>query len=171
VVEQVPVYDEPGYRTALRQWRGAIWRAQLDIIADGLTFTLSDAVQAELAAVRAIGMRCDGTDRDYLRFCVGKADQIALVEAVYYASTVTPQGIAEAAQRLDYTWRGKPVTAWAVGYTHGKRGDLGVDMRAALRSHLTWAQFCALPGPEQSTLVAFWLLEERLSWLAENNAN
>ena len=170
IVEHVRNYDDPGYRRTLHRWRVTIWRAQLHILAAALTFTLPESSRVALDALRAIGMG-DGTDADYLRFCVCEADQDALVELVLYHSTVTTRGVDEAAQRLGYTWRDKPVLTWAVGYTHGQRGQLGVDMRAAVRSHLSWLEFCDLPGPEQSALVAFWMLEERLNWLAEHNAN
>jgi len=170
LVEQMPVYDDPGYQTALYEWRVNIWREQIGVIAAALDYELTAEKQSELDALRALGIG-NGSVADYLRFMVSEVDQAAIVELVLYQSTVTPRGIAEAEQRLDYTWRGKPVGTWAVGYTYGKRGSLGVDMRAALRSGLTWTQFCELPGPEQSALVAFWILEERLSWLADNNAN
>jgi hypothetical protein len=167
VVEEIPDYKNAEYQQALYNWRVQIWREQLRAIAAAITFSLTSEARQKLEALQAIGMGT-GTDADFLRFCVCEADQAAIVEAVYYQSTVTQRGIAEAEERLNYTWRDKPLSIWTVGYTYGKRGALAVDMRAAFRSGLTWQQFCALSGQEQSLLVAFWSLEERLNWLSSN---
>jgi hypothetical protein len=165
VIEQVPVYDDPAYTRALRQWRINVWRDSLSVIAGGLNFDIPE--HANLEALKQIGMG-NATRADYLRFNVVSSDQEALVEAVYYLSTVTAQGIREAEARFGYTWRDKPLSAWTVGYSYGKRGALAVDYRAAMRSRLPWPEFCALTGPEQSEIVAFWNLEDRLNWLMEN---
>lgn len=170
IKEELPDWKNRDYQKRLHDWRVTLWRDHLRIIADALAFTLNAEQQVPLEAVRAIGLG-DGTNADYLRFCVSEHDQTQIVELLLYLSTVTERGVREATARLDYTWRGKPLDNWNVGYTHGKRGSLAVDMRAAIRSGLTWGQFCELTGPEQSTLVAFWGLEDRLHWLAENNAN
>jgi hypothetical protein len=164
VTESVPVYTDPAYERAMQGWHSRLWRESLDVIALALSFTIPE--NNDLAALAAIGL-ARGTPADYLRLSICAADQIALVAAVYYQSTVTQRGIAEAAQRFNYTWRDKPLEAWTIGYSYGKRGALAVDYRAAVRSGMTWPQFCALPGPEQSTCVAFWMLEDRLNWLLQ----
>ena len=165
LVERVPVYDDAGYKRQLQQWRTQTWRANLNVITPGLTFTIPD--RAELDALQSIGLGT-GTPADHLRFRVGAYDQERLVALIYYLSTVTVQGIREAEQRFAYKWRDKPLSAWTVGLSYGQRGPLAVDYRAAIRAGMSWAQFCALSGPEQSELVAFWSLEDRLNWLMNN---
>ena len=167
VEEEIPDYKDKTYRRRLHDWHAKVWRARLHTISGALTFELNAEQRAELEAIRAIGLG-DGTDTDYLRFMLSEYDQSMLVEIILYQSTVTPRGINEAVNRLDYTWRDKPVLVWAASYTPGRRGELGVDMRAAFRSGLTWEHFCAMPGPEQSQHVAFWMLEDKLMWLVNS---
>jgi len=167
VVENVPDRQNSAYQQVLYEWRVTVWRTQLRAIAPALTVALDAAQRQHLDALRAIGLG-DGTPSDFLRLLVDTPDQAAIVEAVYYQSTVTARGIAEAAERLAYTWRGRPLQTWAVGYTHGQRGALAVDMQAAFRSGLTWTQFCDLDGPTQSAHVAFWNLEDKLNWLVQS---
>ena len=162
LVEQVPVYADPSYRRAIQKWRTTVWRKKLKVISTALSFDLP--ANNDMAALQAIGL-AQNTHADYLRLNVCAADQVSIVDEIYYQSTVTARGIAEAAERFNYTWRDKPLEAWAVGYSPGKRGILAVDYRASMRSGMTWPQFCELTGPEQSAIVAFWNLEDRLSWL------
>jgi len=159
------------YQAVLYRFRVTMFRAQMRVIASAIHAAFTPTQREKLAALNAIGISTGDLHADYLRFGMCAADQNAVIAEIFYQSTVTGRGINEALQRLNYTWRNKPVLDWAVGYTHGTRGDLGVQMRAALRSNLTWAQFCALPGTEQSDLVVFWILEDRLAWLGESNAN
>ena len=165
LVESLPVFDDPAYQRAMQRWRADVWRANLDVIVAALGFVIPK--DSGLDALREIGMG-NGTQADYLRFNVCAIEQTQLVELVYYNSTVTQRGIVEAEARFGYEWRDKPLSAWAVGYTPGKRGGLAVDYRAAFRSGLTWDEFCAQSGPDQSALVAFWMLEDRLGWLLNN---
>jgi hypothetical protein len=167
VKEEVPDFKDASYKRRLHDYRVRLWRERVGVISAGLTFTLPTTTQSQLEAIRAIGLG-GGTDADYLRLMIAEYDQARVVEMLFYLSTVTVRGIDEAVERLEYTWRGKPVTAWSIGYTPGKRGALGVDMRTAVRSGLTWNQFCDLSGPEQSQHVAFWMLEDRLGWLVDN---
>ena len=167
LAEDVPDYQDAGYQAQRRDWTIQLRRAHLNAIIGVLAFHLPEAQKAELNALRAVGIG-SGQDVDYILFCLDAVEQDALINLVFYQSTVTQRGIDEAAARLNYTWRGKPLAAWAVGYSPGMRGQMALDMRAAIRSGLKWQEFCTLPGPEQSQHVAFWLLEDRLMWLVNN---
>ena len=166
--EDVPVWDDVTYQRMVADWRLRIFAEQWHIIAPALTVTNADIAEAQ--ALQAAGLG-DGTALDWLHYTAARRDQLAIVELVMYNSTVTERGIAEAEARFGYTWRGKPLSAWSVSYTPGQRGLLAADYRAAFRSQLTWSAFCALPGQEQSALVAFWALEDRLTYLVMKYAN
>jgi len=170
LAEDVPDYQDAGYQAQLFEYRLAMWRAHLDIIVDVVNFQLPEAQCERLAALQAIGVG-DGTPKSYLRYGLAQDDQNAIVALVLYQSTVTQRGIDEAAARFAYKWRGKPLLTWYVPSSHGERGQLALEWRAAIRSGLTWAQFCTLPGPEQSQHVAFWLLEDKLAYLLQSQAN
>jgi len=165
VVEKVPVLDDLHYLRSLRLWRTRLWKDSFSIIAQALTYTVPEGI--DLDGLREIGLGI-GAPADYLRYGTCAIEQNQLIELVYYHSTVTQRGISEAEARFGYTWRDQPLSAWSVGYSHGKRGDIAVDFRAALRSGMAWAQFCELTGQKQSEYVAFWNLEDRLVWLLNN---
>jgi len=167
LTEQLPDTNAPEYQRQLYAHKLRQWRATVSAIAPALEFALP--TPTDLAALQVLGLPAANPHTAYLLYHVAATDLHALIGAVYYQSTVTVQGITEAATRFGYTWRGKPLLDWAVGYAHGQRGALANDYRAAWRSRLTWAQFCALPGPAQSEIVAFWLLEDRLAWLMERH--
>ena len=171
VVEHVPVEDDPVYQRELYRWQVHTFRAQLRVLATALTVDFTAAQQAQLAALAALEIADGDPVADYMRFMLSPHDQRMIIAEIFYQSTVSVRGISEALQLHNYTWRDRPVFDWPVNYTPGKRCDLGLQMHSALRSNLTWAQFCALSGPEQSELVAFWILEDRLAWLGAANAN
>jgi len=166
VIEAVPVYDDPAYQQALFDHYTALQRQQLRVLAIGVA--LPEHYRTEAAALRELLPEPDTSAAALtLRYLLTDADRAAVIARVLYLSTVTERGISEAITRLAYTWRGKPLDTWGVGLSHGSRGQLAVDFRAAVRSGLTWGAFCELPGPEQSMHVAYWALEDRLSYLLQ----
>jgi len=92
-------------------------------------------------------------------------DLAAVVELVMYQSTVTERGIAEAAQAFNVTWMEKPVLQWGISGSYGRHGAPFEARKAAQFSQYNWHDFCTLPGPEQSAIVAFYRLSTRLEWL------
>ena len=167
VLEDVPVLNDAQYLRRLQAWRVKVWRENIKVISQALTYTVP---QSDIDALRAIGISADASDTiAYLQNHIRADDQDNITDLVYYHSTVTARGVLEAEERFNYTWRDKPLSAWGYSYTFGRRGQLGVDYRAAIRSGLTWMQFCDLTGPEQSELVAFWMLEDKLTWLLTSN--
>lgn len=164
IVEQVPDYNNASYIRSFHKWRTNTLRENLKVIIDALEFAIPDSFLEEQKALNAIGIG-DGTKADYLRHGINERDQVNIIALVHYQSTVTVRGVVEAEKSLNYTWRGKPLSSWSIGYSYGKRGQLGVDIHTALRSGLRWSEFCELSGQEQSQLVAFWNLEDSLQWL------
>ena len=164
IFEDVPIWDDPDYQRALFAYNVKLFGAQLLVIAQGLTFTLNEKAQRRVDALKAI--KPHQTEKIlYLRYCLEDDTRARLLEGVLYLSTVTQRGIDEAVRRLNYTWRGTALQAWATGTIKASRGKLGVEMQAAIRSHIAWPDFCKLSGPDQSLYVAFWLLEEKLNYL------
>ena len=166
VIEQVPLYDDSAYQARLFAHRLELYHGQLAIIAGGLVLPAAQLAEAE--GLRAVlPRRPQSAAAISLRYLLDDHDRAAVIAEVLYLSLVTERGIKEAVARLGYTWRGKPLDPWGVGVSHGSRGQLAVDFRAAVRSGLTWGAFCDLPGPEQSMHVAYWSLEDRLNYLLQ----
>lgn len=104
---------------------------------------------------------------EYLQFvALSEDDMQAIVEEVFYQSTVTQRGIDEAESLFNVTWFDKSVYAWAVKSTPGKFSQIFEDRNAAMMAHYKWREFCELPGPEQSAIVAHHRLKLRLEHLA-----
>jgi hypothetical protein len=168
VIEQVPVYDDPGYRAALLEYHLRLGQETMAVLATGIKLTDPAASAAKIAALEfVIGPQAVDA-ATVLRYCIADDERAQIIETLLYNSTVTQRGIAEAAERFDYKWRDKPLLTWSVPVSHGERGMLGVAWNAARRSGLTWSQFCELSGSEQSAHVAFWLLEDKLSHLLQS---
>ena len=168
LTERVPVYDDPGYRAAMIGYHLQLGREILDVLANGIVLDDPAALSVKIAALKVvIGPQASDTVM-VLRYCIADDERARIVETLLYNSTVTHRGIEEAAERFDYKWRGKPLMTWGTPLSHGERGILAVAWSAARRSGLTWTQFCMLSGPEQSAHVAFWMLEDKLSYLLQS---
>jgi len=166
VVEQLPIYDDPKYQAQLLAHKINLQHSQTLIIAGGLQLPAAKRLEAE--TLRKIVPSRDLTvEAVALRYLLQDDDRNAIIAHILYLSTVTDRGIKEAITRFNYSWRDKPLDTFGVGMSHGRRGQLAVDFRAAVRSGLTWSQFCDLPGYEQSMHVAYWLLEDRLNYLLQ----
>jgi len=169
VEEEIPDRADPGYRIRLFDYHLHLGRELLDVLAQGLTIIDTDLARGRVAALeQVIGIQADLTTA-LLRYGITDAERAQVVELLLYQSTVTQRGIDEAAERFSYKWRGKPLMIWHVPGSHGERGKLGVEWKAANRSRIPWSQFCDLPGPEQSQHVAFWMLEDKLAYLLQQN--
>ncbi len=166
LLEAAPIHDDPDYQAQLFQHKLKLYNAQLNILAGGVT--LPPVLQQQFAALQAV-IPARGLPAAVvaLRYILNVPDRTAVVEELLYLSTVTIRGIQEAQARLNYSWRGKPLRMWGVGASPGRRGQLAIDFTAAVRSGLTWSQFCQLPGAEQSLHVAYWDAENRLNYLLQ----
>jgi hypothetical protein len=164
--EEVPILDDPGYRRALLDYYITFGHDQVDLIADAVQI-IGDVPLAELEELRELGLAEGDGHADLLRHVVlGSDDDLAaVVELVMYQSTVTERGIAEAAQAFNVTWMEKPVLQWGIPGSYGRHGAPFEARKAAQFSRYNWHDFCALSGPEQSAIVAFYRLSTRLEWL------
>jgi hypothetical protein len=167
LVEQVPVYADPSYRAAMLEYQLRYARDLMNILATGITVLDEDRARGRLQALEEVVGKQDNLALGFLRYGTTDIERAEIVELILYQSTVTQKAIDEASARFGYKWRGKPLIMWRIPMSHGERGKLGVEWKAANRSGLTWAQFCDLSGPEQSQHVAFWMLEDKLAYLLQ----
>lgn len=164
VTEDEPVWDDPTYQAALTNYWLRFGREQLTVVAPAVTIVSGE--QADLRELQEVGIT--GSDpASQLRAGVltTTADLQAVVELVFYRSTVTQRGIDEATAAFRVLWLDKPVLAWKVPGAPAEYAPLYRDRQAARSAGYSWERFCQLPGPEQSTEVAFHLIENRLHWL------
>ena len=163
--ELLPIWDDPGYLMELQDYYQKIGDEEFDLIAGAIN--LLDAVpKKDLQELREFEI--DVSDpADFLRFTVLNSDKdmTEIVALVFYNSTVTARGMMEAAKTFNVTFRDEPVALVGHEEGQGKASPLFSHRRAARASNYTWEEFCELPGPEQSTVVAFHRLEGRLQWL------
>jgi len=166
-VEEMPDHDAPEYQRAMGQYWLRMGKEHVALIADAVT-VLSDTRLSELAELREVGLVTAESDSvaDFLRYIVSDADTKEIVGVVLYNSTVTDRGLLEASVRFNVSWRGKRVSALSVlGDSPGRYGPEFEARRAAQFCGLPWRHFCKLGGPAQSSVVAFFRLNNSLAWL------
>ena len=167
VEEHVPVWDDPEYRMEMQAYYLQIGREQFDLITPALTILPGREPDADLVEMQAAGI-AGSSPADTLRYgvLVEDGDVTAVVAEVFYRSTVTQRGIDEAAAGYAATWMDKPVLASKLPELPAEYAQSYRDRVAARFCGYTWNGFCDLAGPEQSACVAFYLIEQRLGWLA-----
>jgi len=166
IEEDVPVLDDPQFQRAMMEYYVGMGHDQVDLIV-GAVEIVDDAgaLLAEADELREVGLVED--EADLLRYVVlgDDADLAAVVDEVFYLSTVTERGIDEAKRMFNVTWAGQPVETWHVTGTPGRYGQAFEDRKAAQFSGYNWTEFCELAGPQQSAAVAFYRLDARMAAL------
>jgi len=163
--ELLPIWDDPDYRAELHDYYQKIGGEEFDLIAKVVEL-LDPTSESTVAEVDEFGI--DISDpADFLRFVVldNDRDLSEITALVFYNSTVTPRGMAEAVKAFNVTFRGEKVTLIGQQDGQAKASILFGHRQAARANNYTWEEFCNLPGPEQSTVVAFHRLEGRLQCL------
>jgi|OM-RGC.v1.014789237 hypothetical protein len=163
-VELVPDRKDPDYQAALADWQRRVFVDETALIAGAVRVGAAPEGDVE-ALVEALGFEPD--EVDVLRFAAltDEGDRERVVDEVMYLSTVTPRGIAEAAERFGVEWAGKPVLEYRLGGSPAEYTQRFEDWMAATEARMSWSEFCALSGPKQSEVVAFWRLRMRLDYL------
>lgn len=166
IEEEVPDKDDPGYRKALNDWYCQFALEEAELVAKVVEIT-SGPVDEEREALESIGF--DVSPGAFLGHILSDpADMSEVVELCFYQSTVTERGIKEAAIAFDVTWAGKPVLDYVLPSAPGSQGFIFEAQMAAWKSGYKWGEFCDLPGPEQSRVVAFHRIRRRFEWLRQN---
>lgn len=167
ITEEVPVLDDPGYLAAMQQYYLQLGDGQIDLIAPAVGLP-PDCGAVELEELRALGLAEEGDGKaDLLRYVVlaNEEDLGNVTELVFYNSTVTERGIAEAKARFGVTWHKLPVAAWHVPSSPAGYNLEFEARRVGREAGYKWGEFCKLSGPEQSAEVALQRLGSRLAWL------
>ncbi len=160
VEEAVPDFDNPAYQQELQFYALNLREKQWELIHAAVEVDREPTAD-ELAELEAVGLT------DWLRYIVltDPQDVARVIDEILYLSTVTERGIEEAERRFAVTWNGQPVSKYKIPGTPGAYGSEFEQRKAARFCGLTWQQFCELPGPEQSAIVAYMRCEMRLEWL------
>lgn len=169
ITEEMPILDDPAYLERLLAYYVRLGDEQIELIASAVRIVgpRSEALLAELEDLRKLDLAEEDDWPAHLRFSVLADDEEmgTVVGLVFYNSTVTEKGIAEASRAMAVTWMGQPVEGWRMPGTPGRYGQLFEARRAARYSEYTWEGFCGSTGPEQSAAVAFYRLSTKLDWL------
>lgn len=170
IEEEVPNYDDPAYIAEYQSWQIDFGYSLFDLIVDAVEIVDSAEMSAvtEIEELKSSGLS-GGDDKSALLFYVILADAEEMgnvVDLVLYNSTVTARGLMEAAEMYDVTWHGNRVPIAASPGGVGKASSIFCDRQAATAEGYKWREFCELPGPEQSAVVAFHRLNTRLNSLA-----
>jgi len=162
IKEEAPDTEDPEYLLEMQRYYTEVGYAQIDLIIGGVTI-LDEVGTAE--ELEFLGLEND--KEGVLRSLIldNQEDLSAVVAGVFYESTVTPQGIEEAVRLYGVSWYGNPVDP-----NKGPRSPAMYlshfgDRKAAKDAGYKWSEFIELSGPEQSAIVAFHRLDNRLNWL------
>jgi hypothetical protein len=165
IEEEEPLWNDPAYQVELTTFWLQLGREQLELVTPAVTI-LSGAESVDLRELEEAGIsRSDPAGRLRAGVLGDPLDLQAVVELVFYLSTVTQRGIDEATAAFRVLWLDKPVLAWKVPGAPAEYAPVYRDRQAARSGGYSWERFGRLTGPEQSAEVAFFLIERRLGWL------
>jgi len=162
IKEEAPDPTDPEYLLEMQRYYLEVGYAQIDLIIDGVTILDEVGTPDEL---EFLGL--DGDKGELLRSLIldNPEDIKAVVAGVFYESTVTQQGIEEAVKLFGVSWYSNPVDPNKGPRTPAMYLSHFGDRKAARDAGYKWSEFIELSGPEQSAIVAFHRLDNRLAWL------
>jgi hypothetical protein len=155
------------YQAQFQMWQVAFGEELLEFIAEAVQIPESviDNAERELAELSELGI-CDFSTAAILRFILCNQDDLAsVVSLVLYESTVTARGLQEAQKLYNVRWNGKQLSVISKPSGNATASGVFSDRISAERAHCKWTEFCELPGPEQSAIVALHRLQNRLEYL------
>lgn len=164
--------EDPAYVSELAVYYIAMAQEQFPLIADAINeeqfgdWRKDKAIQ-ELSDLAILDS--EPAFIDYLRFVVlyDSRDTEAVVNLILYLSTVTEQGIAQANALFAAQWDGKPIDAFQVKQSSASYSRALEDREAARFAGITWPDFAALTGLEQSMIVAHYRIHTRIEYIAQ----
>ena len=161
--EDVPNYKDPGYLEAINGYYVSTRLDQLELVADAIDIVSDHGVMDE---IELLGLARNKVS--VLAVAITNPSELQeIVDGVFYSSTVTMRGIVEAAQRFGVKWNGKPVNPLAIPKGAAVASGAYGDQMASRWYGYTWDNFCKLPGPAQSEVVALCRLDSMLGVLEE----
>lgn len=164
--EQVLDHDDAEYLLERQAHQIAFGREMMGLLVQAVEMPTCAGRQAELDELQALGLAGDNATYLCHKALRSDDDLNAVVELVFYLSTVTARGLLEAQREFGVTWRDKPLQV--LGGPTGRAQANGAfgDRQAAHWARWKWIDFRELPGPEQSRIVALYRLTNRLEVLA-----
>lgn len=166
--EMVPDHNDADYLTAHEQWTHNFGLEMMELVAGAIKIPgeTEAAALLELEEMRALKlMEGDGALPSLLHL-VGAEDLAEIVALIFYLSTVSIRGLAEAAKSYDIHWNKKKVPVVSRSTGPASASNLYESRLAALWSGYRWPEFSDLPGAEQSAIVALYRYKHKLEELS-----
>lgn len=174
VKEKVEDYNDPAYVRALFDYHVQMVTDEFSLIAQAVGVTRPEVWHSDERCheLREIGIDVTRV-MDYLRYIAlaEDEDRVAVTQLVMYQSTVTQRGIEEAERRFNIQWLNAPLSKHGGPPTRLRASAVFQARSAAREANYTWEQFCDLPGPQQSAIVAHYQAENKIAWLSSQVKN
>ena len=164
VEEEIECPDDPDYQIELSAYLLEVAYDQTTMLLPAIEILTDWQTDADFLEM----VECDAAEfceRDWLMHRLTASEWREVVGEIFYLSTVTERGIDEASLVFNVSWNGKPVEAWRVRKLPAKHSALFEARNAAQWGGYKWGEFCALPGKEQSAIVAHKRINDRLDAL------
>jgi len=176
VDERIPDHGNAEYLAAKAAWGEEFGTAMMSILAGAITIAEDTQAAAllELEEMRALSLiEGDGAKPSLLLYTLltDPRDLGAVVDQIFYNSTVTLRGLVEAAQAYGIRWRGSKVPVVTPPRGPAKANGIYSDRQAAQWAHYRWHDFCELSGSEQSAIVALHRYTIKLDNMAQREAS
>lgn len=164
--EDVEILDDPDYLKAKARYDAEIYQKQFDIIYKGIEYDYS-MHNDDIEALYHVGVPRGVRESDILHYVVltNTKDANYVCNAVIYNSVVTQQAINEAYNELSVKWLNSYVQSMNMQMSPASTSMEFECMRAARYCYVPWDRFCKMTGPEQSKIVAYYRLDNKLEWL------
>ena len=162
--------DDPEYLHALTVYRLALATDQIAALLPGIQVVGEYADYPLYGELVDIGIITPDNKLDFINHVAltSDTDIDAVVGEVLYLSTTTERGITEARTLFSATWYSLPLENVKTKHTPAGFSRYYEDREAARFGFYNWDAFCALPGPEQSAVVAHFRTARTLEY---HNAN
>jgi hypothetical protein len=169
MTEQVEDREDPAYQRQYRAWLLKIRDHQIRVIALGVKVIDPEDWQEHPDFVDLCRLNVtDGSLGSFLRFVALQDEQDAervLLDLMYH-STTTERGVQEALNTYDATWANVPVMRLRVPRLPCSYSSVFEAREAARFGQMAWSEFCDLPGPQQSAILAHYRVSMRIQALS-----
>lgn len=162
---------DPGYVEAKAAWDEAFGQELFDLLVEAVSVPegVKEEAEIELEDLLSLALLPSGSKASLMSAVLlsSREDLEAIVDLVMYNSTVTVRGLVKAARLYGVHRDGKKVPVLEDG--KGKvtaNGAFGDRMAMVWYGMTDWETFCALPGPQQSEIVALYRYKVKLEELA-----
>lgn len=167
--EDVIMHDDPDYQAALLAYYIKLATREFDILSEAVSI-VAPSWREKARELEALGLVGGSNAKaGVLRYeaLSDSEDWGAVVNEVIYNSTVSGRGVEEAQERFNVTWRGEPLSSIGIPRTPAMYSAEYEARRAAKHGEMSWPEFCALSGPDQSAEVVFYRSSGVLAWLEQ----